>query len=82
MDRPVDAPFELEQSEVDSADSPSIEGGKWNFSITKRRLLTLKARFAVSGINGLKEFGRRRALRMTRKPSYSRVNRDLFEVDI
>lgn len=76
------APLELAQMEVGSgALSPSIEGGKWNFSIPKRRRLILNARFEVSGMKGLKEFGLRRALRMTRNPSYSRVKRLLVEDD-
>ena len=69
----------MAQREVGSeAEESSIDGGKWNFSIPKRRLLILKARLEVSGRSGLKELGRRRDFRMMKKPSYSRVKRDLF----
>jgi hypothetical protein len=56
--------------------SSSKEGGKWNFSITKRRLLILNAKFIVSGMAGLKELHRLRAFLMTKKPSYSRSRVD------
>ena len=67
---------EAHKVEGSEAASLSKAGGKWNFSMINRRRLILKARLDVSGTKGLNEFGRRRAFRMMRNPSYSRNNKD------